>query len=1398
MDAHSTSSVERNVERGNYTGLVNAVLAQVAAGLGDHTHSDEDVQGHAAKRLKTLSSGVRESAATRAMNARFALGADDVMYLQNAVSVLAAGHDGDDEIPIRSGEMLGANVIESVRRIVEADMRSRELGRAAEAPGQLEMLMDTVKWLLLIDEVREAITEPDPGEPLLKFKGGSTTDFDPEATHVALKKALKDSPKDRQKVCSLLLQLYAMLSNDFAPGMLASQIEEAMRKSARDVDAAREDHRSSNLAYLTRLREELAPRVIALAADLLKAKQKLVARTTEMAALSFRYKASAKRIATLEKENADLRADVVRLESEAETLKQTIKSRNERIRRLKQERDECLQREKVLQTELNAALAEIATLETEVQANETKISDLKAEKRDQAELIKDKNAKIVVFQLQLSAVRRRVANVQQDKSELEGQLAEVNAELATQKAERGKADVANEALRSELLQQKTALKQVRRLLASKREELEAKDEKTRQLSKALADKKAELTKQRNEFRRLLFKRKNAIPVVAELLKGDYPEKAAEIEDAKLAGLDEESEAGDEPPDVELPEDDDGGSVDEESRAKKLYKAAIAWFYGEQEDVEPDAADAAKPSASASSASINAVFDRAYDAFKVSGTGAFVNGGDLSEVEEADPPAGEQISNVSSLVVYEYSTRAVNKTEPLMPAAVSDDLARYAEYRGLVGQRGPEEPAANDEENTALPYNVPWSGETKTNPGHLLGNDMVSEHMEVAKAPLTAQDRRKTEDIFAGSSGTDRVLDKMRGDYAVIPALTDTDNTIEESFVARWRPMGPQCAAVAKAAALEHAAQRCKTMADNRDGLSEPDVLLLRAAAASLKLRQLESMLVIHEHLAEHRHGHSLILDATIPLVTRPLARLRRVGKLCFPIDCGLQRIPDEGDVEDPIAGDDWFNAKAIPPPDAYSKSGGKDPDDVYDPYSDKFFTFAKLSAALQEITRPADSAPTKPPAVYVTPEVGRLQKVETYRYPLPTTEEKAIEYGKTFNGQIATLDVADASYLSRQRLMGLIRNGLGHCEALNLQQQSKSDPIKHFHADSATAAVSGPLPGTAAAVRGGLWKEMLRELAISNDRLWIFVRTLSGSIGEDASSLLSTADEEAQRAQRSLEAERKAIAERVATFQSKIVEVLVGSLLRTSKLEVLPDGADQALMVLDAEAAKQMRDLASGESGRPFFEANVAMQNMLNKTSDSKLPLSKLVQNFNGIVRDVHTALTSELERGTGASGSVTQLAEARNSYFVSLRPDVTTAMRSALDRFHHEIGSRRPCLWELIEGASSTLSLRFAELVGHVLVQTRNSTGSSAIYVSATQQAQTAMQARVALMRLVSEARHYLASAPDPNFQAADGRHAYFASAPQILNGVGAPHVAIGRAVVSQLVVNADVSGWQPFSRSW
>ncbi len=209
---------------------------------------------------------------------------------------------------------------------------------------------------------------------------------------------------------------------------------------------------------------------------------------------------------------------------------------------------------------------------------------------------------------------------------------------------------------------------------------------------------------------------------------------------------------------------------------------------------------------------------------------------------------------------------------------------------------------------------------------------------------------------------------------------------------------------------------------------------------------------------------------------------------------------------------------------------------------------------------------------------------------------------------------------------------------------------------------------------------------------------------------------------------------------------------------------------------------------------------MLKNQAGKKTKLADLISSFNGIVASVHNSLSNELEEGTSFGGaSISELALPRNSYFVNLRSDVTAAIRMALDRFYHEIGSTRPCLYELIEGVSSNLSLRFAELVGHQLVQIRNSTGASALYVSAATQSQTAAQARVALLRLVSEARNYLTSAPAPDFTSPSGRQHYFSGG----RGRGMSGITSGRAVrppviVQGLLVSSDVSGWHPGHVRW
>ena len=300
---------------------------------------------------------------------------------------------------------------------------------------------------------------------------------------------------------------------------------------------------------------------------------------------------------------------------------------------------------------------------------------------------------------------------------------------------------------------------------------------------------------------------------------------------------------------------------------------------------------------------------------------------------------------------------------------------------------------------------------------------------------------------------------------------------------------------------------------------------------------------------------------------------------------------------------------------------------------------------------------------------------------------------------------------------------------------------------------------------------MGRHGCVSTDRLWTFVRTLSGLIGEDADSLLVTADEASAAAARDLQAQRKATAERVAAFQTKIVESLVSSMMKDSglRLDTNAQDAQEKLVVINADTAKQMNDLASGQSGRPFFEANVALRTLTDKGTGGKHKLGEVVAQLNGVVRELHTALDAELLSPQTAGASLAELSMPRNSYFVKLREDTTAAIRSAYDKFSVECaikGVGRIRLWELIEGADHTLCTRFAEFVGHVLVQNRTSTGVSALYAPRQQLVINASQAANSLQRLINHAGHYRASYPTPNFDPRNGvetlaslRQTYFQS---------------------------------------
>ena len=271
----------------------------------------------------------------------------------------------------------------------------------------------------------------------------------------------------------------------------------------------------------------------------------------------------------------------------------------------------------------------------------------------------------------------------------------------------------------------------------------------------------------------------------------------------------------------------------------------------------------------------------------------------------------------------------------------------------------------------------------------------------------------------------------------------------------------------------------------------------------------------------------------------------------------------------------------------------------------------------------------------------------------------------------------------------------------------------------------------------------------------MFVRLMS-RVGGDVNEIITMADEATLKATKAIQDQRVAIAKRVSDMQAKIVETVVSSMARESKLTM--DKDSDSLVVIDGAARQELSELASGESGRPFFEANVAIRSLQDPSNPAlrKTRLSTLLQSLANVGTQLQESLEMTLTQPGSASASLTELSHPANCYFISMKTDAVAAIRVAHERINVELGlrriGRRLALWELVEGGCTALTTRFAEFCGYILVQARSSTGVSALYVSQQAIHTNAHQARIALARLVHVAVLYAARVGMPDFFVRDG----------------------------------------------
>jgi len=664
----------------------------------------------------------------------------------------------------------------------------------------------------------------------------------------------------------------------------------------------------------------------------------------------------------------------------------------------------------------------------------------------------------------------------------------------------------------------------------------------------------------------------------------------------------------------------------------------------------------------------------------------------------------------------------------IPAPPTNQVfARYALTRGICGHRGPHEADCSTRDGSnvddELPYHTPKDIAYTIRVANTL--DRSSDDVNVRPDPPF------TKQCF------NAVVQHFGDDFAIDEPDTNSRIALTPAREVRWHPSGEYAESFASAAALEHAVARGKRLAGKVSAPLERAMIL--GVVAALKIRQLP-----------HMHWVSVAVeDGAVPthsdrLVTRPVGRFR--GAMMLASDAGHHPLPE---IQADTTG-----------------RGGWTQDMV------EVNRRSKRKAAGDNTTLNTFIAPSVEDTGYIA---------------APTIATGSVDSTARMESLEEALD--DGNYFS-ERLKKIVEFGL-YFFAI---------PSPHAYSKEKELAEQAAAVGSPEEQRKALWNDFCRYLAVANDKIIVFIRTLSGLIGEDADSLLVSADSATSESAKELATQKRKIAEKVADFQSKVLETFMAGIIKESglKLKVGGGGADPSgssesedpLVVVDKNTEKELSDLASGQSGRPFFEANIALRSLCQETKGQNKHLSDVMRTLGSITSTLAQQLTAGSDNVGVIGMSIAELATPRNSYFVRLRDDTTAAIRTAYDRLCGEMRincghSRTISLFELIEGADPTLSLRFAEFVGHCLVSARTSTGVSALYASGSQILVNSAQAQVSIRRLCTYASSYAARTPAPNFSDRGGRAAYFAAAPGDGCGAHINHRVMHRR---ELI---DYSGW-------
>jgi len=460
----------------------------------------------------------------------------------------------------------------------------------------------------------------------------------------------------------------------------------------------------------------------------------------------------------------------------------------------------------------------------------------------------------------------------------------------------------------------------------------------------------------------------------------------------------------------------------------------------------------------------------------------------------------------------------------------DRCLLYCLVRGLTRERPPHEVVPPG--STLMRYNTPMTAFDST---------FALKYADQKPLPSSPAENAIARLAFSNVAATTRPAPDLA--YAVGSPSVPTADTVG---VSKWAPVsvapvrsidyvGTQTGYRVDASAQNKAVAEAvvyEKMVDNYKAFgrsTNPDKARFGlACAAAAKVAQLPSMVTVFNT------GDLRGLCKPFPLsdgdtdqhmfVTRPVMRCPG-GDVLYPCDAGLAHMVIK---QAPVKrGLPTVFEQTLPPDRAWGTVTGN-------------ARSSDLRATMTSYMRAVVAGPRGPaPPLYVARAVG--DTVIEMKDPRGFLTQRNTQQPSV--GALPT----DPDLVGVNVLLTILREGAVACDKL-AQLDCEEEAVKSMQAQDAAAPTSGPsdLDDIARVRRDAVWDDALREACISGDRLYAFVRQLSGTISENVDAVCQIDEGMLVRQQAQVRERRTRASEQAAREHMQLVRNVFASVLRES------------------------------------------------------------------------------------------------------------------------------------------------------------------------------------------------------------------------------------------------------------